>query len=249
MGFLPEKDQFWLWGTVFGGSFYDPTAKKVTANDPKLVEALTWYASYAKKYDAKKVAAFQEGLASERAQQLDPLIAGKYSIQSQGPWKLGDIKKFGDTNFSYAVARPPLSREGDLSSDWTWGDIQIIPKGSKDPAAAAEFVQFTAGVNDAEGYAKRVVWGDRPINVPVSRSVLEVPSFQAVVQNYPGFQAFIDALLQGQRIGSPPVMPAAAYYADRVDSMMDRVMLLQEEPQSALDKLTTEVQSELDKSL
>jgi multiple sugar transport system substrate-binding protein len=248
MGFLPDKDQFWLWGTVFGGSFYDPANKKVTANDPKLVQALDWNASYARTYDAKKVAAFQEGLASERAQNLDPLIAGKYTIQSQGPWKLGDIKKFADPSFQYGVVRPPLAAAGEAASNWTWGDIQLIPKGSKDPAAAAEFVQFTAGVNDAEGYAQRVVWGDRPINVPVSRTVLQVPSFQAVVQNYPGFQTFIDALLGAQRVGSPPVMPAAAFYNDRLTAMMDRVMLLQQEPQAALDQLTEDVQAELDKS-
>ncbi|MGH2531035.1 MAG: ABC transporter substrate-binding protein [Thermomicrobiales bacterium] len=249
MGFLPASDQFWLWGTVFGGGFYDEDARQVTANDPKLVEALTWHRSYAEKYDATKVAAFNEGLASERAQNLDPFIAGKYAIQAQGPWKLGDIKKFADEGLEYGVVPPPLAGAEGVPSNWTWGDIQIVPKGSKDPAAAAEFVQFTAGVGDPEGYARRVVWGDRPINVPVSKSVLEVPSFQEVVSNYPGFQTFIDALLGAGRVGSPPVMPAAAFYNDRLTAMMDRVMLLQEEPRAALDKLTEEVQRELDKSL
>ncbi|MGH2562308.1 MAG: ABC transporter substrate-binding protein [Thermomicrobiales bacterium] len=249
MGFLPNSGEFWLWGTVFGGDFYDEENQKVTANDPKLVEALTWYQAYAEKYDAKKVAAFNEGLASERAQNLDPFIAGKYAIQSQGPWKLGDIQKFADEGLDYGVVPPPLAGPEGVPSNWTWGDIQIVPKGSKDPAAAAEFVQFTAGVGDPEGYAKRVVWGDRPINVPVSKSVLEVPSFQEVVKNYAGFQTFIDSLLGAERVGSPPVMPAAAFYNDRLTAMMDRVMLMEGAPQQALDALTEEVQKELDKSL
>jgi multiple sugar transport system substrate-binding protein len=248
MGFLPSNSDFWMWATVFGGSFYDAANRKITANDPKIVEALTWYQSYAKTYDARQVAAFTEGLAGERAQQQDPLIAGKFAIQVQGPWKLGDIKEFAPPDFQYGVVPPPKVAEGDPSSNWTWGDIQLIPKGSKDPSAAAEFVQFTAGVNDPEGYAKRVVWGDRPINVPVSRSVLEVPSFQQVVQNYPGFQTFIDSLLSAQRVGSPPVMPAAAFYSDRLDSTLEEVMLLQTEPQAALDKLTEDVQQELDRT-
>jgi hypothetical protein len=43
-------------------------------------------------------------------------------------------------------------------------------------------------------------------------------------------------------------MPAAAFYNDRLTAMMDRVMLLQQEPQAALDQLTEDVQAELDKS-
>jgi len=246
MGFLPTDYQFWLWGTVFGGSFFDYETQQITANDPALVEALAWYQSYAEKYDPRKVAAFNEGLASERAQQQDPLIAGKFSMQIQGPWKLGDLKLFGE-GFEYNVVPPPRVTEEAPLSNWTWGDIQVIPRGSKDPAAAAEFVQFTAGVNDPEGYAERVVWGHRPINIPVSAAVLENPVFQEVVGNYPGFQTFIDSLLTSENVGSPPVMPAAAFYSDRLMSAVEQVMLLQTEPQAALDRVTTEVQRELDR--
>ena len=247
MGF--STSDLWLWGTVFGGSFYDPAENKVTANDPNIVRALEWMRSYREKYDPKKVAEFEEGLASERAQNLDPLISGKYAIQTQGPWKLGDIRKFGDPNFEYGVVAPPRETADSPSGNWTWGDIQIIPSGSKDPAAAAEFVQFTAGVGDPEGYAQRVVWGERPINVPVSQSVLEVESFQKVVADYPGFNVFIESLLGADRVGSPPVMPAAAFYSDRMTATVERVLLLEEEAQPALDKLTEDVQRELDRSV
>jgi multiple sugar transport system substrate-binding protein len=245
MGFLPGD--LWLWGTVFGGTFYDPEANKVTANDPNIVRALEWIQSYPEKYGAGPIASFNEGLASERAANLDPLIAGKYAMMAQGPWKLGDIKKFADPSFQYGVVRPPLATPESPPANWTWGDIQVIPEGAKDPSASAEFIRFTAGVNDPEGYATRCTWGGRPINIPVSRSVLEVPAFQQVVNDYPGFQTFIDALLSGQRVGSPPVMPAAAFYSDRMAAMLDRVMLLQEEPQPALDGLTEEVQRELER--
>lgn len=247
LGFKPDNDTAWLWGTAFGGSFYDATNNKITANDPKIVEAMTWYQSYAEKYGPENIAAFTDGLASERAQNLDPLLNGNYSMQLQGPWKLGDIKNFGD-GFEYIVVPPPVASTATGPANWIWGDIQVIPKGSKDPAAAAEFVQFTAGVNDAEGYAKRVTWGDRPINIPVSSSVLSVPSFQQVVANFPGFQTFIDSLFKANTVGSPPVMPAAAYYSDRFDATVDSLMLLESEPQAALDDLTADVQKEIDRA-
>jgi multiple sugar transport system substrate-binding protein len=246
MGFLPNTDenQFWLFGTVFGGRFYDPATQKVTADDPNLVRALEWFQSYSKKFGPKEIASFQSGLSSERAQNLDPFIGGKLSMMMQGPWKLGDLKLFGD-KLEYGVIAPPLADSGAKSANWIHGDIQIIPKGCKDPKAAADFVFFTGGVNDPEGYAQRVTWGNRPINIPVSKKILKEASFQKVVHDYPGFQTYIDALFNSSQIGSPPVMPAAAFYADRMQSTVQQVMLMQAQPKAALQSLTEQVQQQL----
>jgi len=246
MGFLPNTDenQFWLWGTVFGGKFFDAASQKVTADDPNLVRALEWFQSYAKKFGSKEVAAFQSGLASERAQNLDPFIAGKLSMMMQGPWKLGDLKLFGN-KLDYGVVAPPLADSASKPANWIHGDIQIIPKGCKDPRAAADFVFFTGGVNDPEGYAQRVTWGNRPINIPVSKTVLKQLSFQKVVNDFPGFQTYIDALFNAEQVGSPPVMPAAAFYADRLQSVVQQVMLLQAQPKPALQSLGDQIQQQM----
>ena len=100
-------------------------------------------------------------------------------------------------------------------------------------------------MKDPQGYAQRVTWGDRPINIPVSKSVLKEPSFQKVVQNYPGFQTYIDALFNSGQVGSPPVMPAAAFYADRLQSTVQQVMLMQAQPKAALQSLTEQVQQQM----
>jgi len=246
MGFLPNTDevQFWLWGTAFGGKFFDTQSQKVTADDPDLVRALEWFQSYARKFGVKEVAAFQSGLSSERAQNLDPFIAGKLSMMMQGPWKLGDLKLFGN-GLDYGVVAPPLADSAAQRANWIHGDIQIIPKGCRDPRAAADFVFFTGGVNDPEGYAQRVIWGNRPINIPVSKKVLKQPSFQKVVQDYPGFQTYIDAFFNAERVGSPPVMPAAAFYADRLQSVVQQVMLMETQPQTALQSLKAQVQQQM----
>jgi multiple sugar transport system substrate-binding protein len=201
--------------------------------------------TYPEKYGAREIAAFQAGLSSERAQNLDPFISGKYSMQMNGPWKLGDLKNFG-SDIQFGVVPPPVPEAGMPTANWTWGDIQIIPNGAKDPAAAAEFVLFTGGVNDPEGYVERVTWGDRPINVPVSQQVIDNPAFQEIVTAFPGFDVFVDALLSADIVGSPPVMAASAFYSDRMTAMLEKVLLLQQEPQAALDALTAEVQRQLE---
>ena len=209
------------------GSFTTRRRRKSPPMIPNLVRALEWFQSYAKKFGSKEIAAFQSGLSSERAQNLDPFIGGKLSMMVQGPWKLGDLKLFGDKLGLRSDCASPIGLDA-KPGNWIHGDIQIIPKGCKDPAAAADFVFFTGGVNDPEGYAQRVTWGNRPINIPVSKTVLKEPSFQRVVQNFPGFQTYIDALFNSERVGSPPVMPAAAFYADRLQSTVQQVMLMQD---------------------
>jgi len=143
------------------------------------------------------------------------------------------------------VVAPPLADSAAKRANWIHGDIQIIPKGCRDPRAAADFVFFTGGVNDPEGYVQRVTWGNRPINIPVSKKVLKQPSFQKVVQDYPGFQAYIDAFFNAERVGSPPVMPAAAFYADRLQSVVQQVMLMETQPQTALQSLKAQVQQQM----
>ena len=50
----------------------------------------------------------------------------------QGPWKLGDLKLFGD-KLNYGVVAPALADSDAKPANWIHGDIQIIPKGCKDP--------------------------------------------------------------------------------------------------------------------
>ena len=79
-----SSNDLWLWGTVFGGSFFDAAANKITANDPNIVEALTWMRTYPEKYDPQKVAEFQEGLLRARSEPRS-LYLGPVRHASSGP--------------------------------------------------------------------------------------------------------------------------------------------------------------------
>ena len=248
MGFLPTD--LFEWGTVYGGSFYNPDTRKITANDPKIQAALEWEASYSKKYDVKKIQAFQSGLVSERAATLDPLISGKFAMQVHGPWKLGDIRKYGDPHFKWGVIAPPAPQGEQSPATWSWGDMNIVAKGTKYPKDAATLVLFLSGVGDPEGYAKRVHFDGetyRPINVPVSLKTLDDPFTKKMIEDFPGYDVFINTLLQGKHIEYAYPMPVWSTYSDRFTAAEDKGRLMEQTPKEALDAVTTEVQAAVDK--
>jgi len=248
MGFLPT----WIPPAVppFGGKLYDYETRKITANDPKVVEALEWVVSYSKQYDIKKVQAFQSGLASERAAALDPLISAKFAMQIHGPWKLGDFRKYGDAGVKFGVAPHPVPPGEEGPATWVHGDLVLVPNGTKHPEAAAKFVMFTAGVGAADDYAQLVTFDGvthRPINVPVSSRTLDHPDFKKVVEEYPGYDVFINTFFDAKRAESIPRIPVDTYYMDRLDAVVEAARLLEKTPKEALDEVTKEVQDKLNK--
>src|SRR5258708_34901594 len=91
VGILPLGIQ--QWGRVFGGTFYDDANKKVTANDPKIVAALDWMASYWKRLKPDKVAAFQSGYGDYMSPQ-NQFFSGKENIYGCGEWFIQFQQKF-----------------------------------------------------------------------------------------------------------------------------------------------------------
>ena len=139
IGFIPWYSQGWLysWGWAFGGDFYDANTNKVTANDPKVVEALQWLTDYAKKYDIEDISAFQD---SQGSGAMDPFISGQLSMQISGPWVVPGIKKF-KPDMKYGVFPIPTPTGTDFTT-WSGGWSVVMPKGAKNKEAAFELMKF-----------------------------------------------------------------------------------------------------------
>jgi multiple sugar transport system substrate-binding protein len=247
MGHMPTY--YWMWAAVWGGSWYDETNRKVTANDPKNIAMFEWMASYSKKYDVTRVQAFEQGLASERAGILDPFIAGKIAIHEiGGPWKLGDFRKYAPPEgFEYGIIPAPNPPGMTGVATYSYGDFTVVPKGTKHPKEAWLFVKYTGGLGGTlEDYFKVLTWGNRPINVPVTLKILDYEPFKKLVADYPGFQEMIDMFLKGDRVAFPPKMPVGTFYQSRLNAARDRIRLLEQTPEEAMNQVTEEVQKELD---
>ncbi len=247
MGHMPSY--YWMWAAVWGAKLYDEANRKVTANDPKMIDMFKWMASYSKKYDVTKVTAFEQGLASERAGTLDPFLSGRIAIHEVGgAWKLGDFRKYAtDEGFEFGIIPAPNPAGMTGVATYSYGDFTVVPVGTKHPDAAWKFVKYTGGLGSTlEDYFTVLTWGNRPINVPVTTKILDFEPFKKLVADYPGFQEMIDMFLKGDRVLLPPKMPVGTFYSTRLNAARDRIRLLEQEPEAAMNQVVEEVQKELD---
>lgn len=236
-GFLPENLQWW--GAMFGGQWY--RGSKITANDPKIVKAGEWFASYSKKYDVRKLTAFRSGLAEERAMAFDPFISGKFAMQFMGQWKILDIDKYAPKDFEYGVTPLPVPPGGSPAIVIPSG-YGLIPKGAKHPKEALQYLLYWVGKGYEEDRAKIMTLGGW---MPLADAPWKTNTAKEYLKRYPQFQVFVD-LLKCKNV-VPFTTPVELFYSDRLTQAEDRIRLLEETPKQALDRLTKEVQAELDK--
>jgi multiple sugar transport system substrate-binding protein len=241
VGFLPTGIHHW--GTVFGGEFYDPVQRRVTANHPRIVKALEWMVSYSKRYDINKIVSFQAGL-TQTIGDTYPFIGQKFAMLVDGQWRVEDMRKFAP-RMEYQVTPIPYPPGGRPKASWVNGNFMIVPRGAKHPREALEFAKFWAGWgNEAVGaeIATMAGW------IPAGPSVARQPAYQAYMKRNPHFRTWLEVA------GSPnvritPVIPVQAFYWDRLQAAEEAALRLQKTPQEALDQCTYEVQRELDKVL
>lgn len=151
IGFIPWYGQGWLytWGWVFGGDFYDEDSGKVTADDPKIVEALHWMTDYAQEYGIEDLTAFTDSAGSGAE---SPFLTGQISMTVTVPSLIGGIKKY-KPDLNYGVAPIPTPT-GDNFTTWAGGWSFVIPKGAKNEEAAWQFMKFAAGPEGQKIYSE-----------------------------------------------------------------------------------------------
>ncbi|MEK3888116.1 ABC transporter substrate-binding protein [Bacillus sp. FSL K6-3431] len=149
IGFIPWYGQGWLysWGWGFGGDFYNKETGEVTANDPKIVDALQWMVDFGKKYNVEDISGFESSAGSDA---MDPFIAGQISMKVDGNWTVSAINKF-KPDLNYGVAPIPTPTGTDFTS-WSGGGAVIIPKGAKNVEEAWDFLKYYGSEEGQEVY-------------------------------------------------------------------------------------------------
>jgi multiple sugar transport system substrate-binding protein len=226
---------FW-WGLVFGGTFYDEANQKITANDPKNVEALDWMRSYAERLDITKVEAFETGFGDYMSPQ-NAFFVGKQAMTQVGEWFISFVDKFApglDYDFMGAPS-PPGGRPDCTTFD---GSVFTIPKDVKNPDASWEFIKWL-GKPENIGEFAYVIHNIPPKTAVANESrFIDDPRFKTCVDLYTGPNAF-----------GPPKTPVTAFYFSKLGEAENLVKHGEMDPEAALNQVTQEVQEELDKAL
>lgn len=226
-----NANSIYTWGWAFGGEFYDPASRKITADDPKVVKALEWMTSYAKKYDVSMINGFRQGFGSR---DQNPFYIGKVAMQCLHISQLDDIAQYAP-DLDYGLTYIPAPPDGEKHSSWVGGWCLAIPKGSRHPREAWEFVRWCC--RDPKG------------TQAVGRLQSLLPGYRKSpfideVKKRPGYSQFLRIMEECRH--QRPVMPAQNFYMGSLDRAVDYAVYGEMTAKQALAKSRRETQAELD---
>ncbi len=229
-------NSLFTWGWAFGGSFYDPETRTVTADHPRIVQALEWMCSYARTYDVNRIGTLQAGFTS---QEQNPFYIGKLSMQCLHISSLKDIELYAPKDFEYGVTFLPAPEFGEQRSSWIGGWCMALPKGARNPDAAWEYIRWMTSTPEGT----KIVAQKAGLLPGFRRSAYFDPS----VKKPPHYETFLAILRETRH--QRPVMPAQAYYMSALGRAVDMAIHGLMTPKEALEEARRDTQKELDRIL
>jgi len=239
--YLPDDRRLWAWGIAFGGRFYDAETGRVTANDPRIVRALEWMASYSELHGLEKIRAFRS--TNRETGSGSMLLEGSHSVMMDGQWRVEELDQAVGETFDYQVGPLPRPPGGLPSAGWVNGNFFLVPRGCKNPRGAWAFMKFWAGFDGHEAEAAQTATAGGWI--PASPRVVSQPRFEEFLKEHPRFRIFVEQASSPHQWPTPNI-PAQAYFYERINQATEEALALKKTPQAALDDATRDVQKRLD---
>ncbi len=233
-GIYGSANSIFTWGWAFGGEFYDYERRRIAADDPGVVRALNWMASYAEKYDVTRIASLQAGFGTA---EHNPFYVGQLAMTCLHIGGIEEIKLYAP-DLDFGVGYLPAPPGGEEHSSWVGGWCVAIPKGSPHPDATWEFARWLCA--DPEGTAAA---GRETGLFPGYRPS---PYFDEV-RGKPYYGVFLKILEECRH--QRPVMPAQGYYMGALERAVGAVIYGEATPEAALREARELTQFELDEAL
>ncbi len=248
-GYLPDPRRLWSWGIVFGGEFYDPDSRRVTADSERIVAALDWMASFSRVYGADQVARFRKGDQALPGAAF-PLLEGRYAMIMDGQWRVAEIaavqeaaRRRGRHVPRFGVVPLPIPHGGREHAGWVNGNFFIVPRGARNSAGAWEFMKFWSGFggHEADAAAACAAGGW----IPASQRVVDHLTFQDFLRRYPLFATFVELAGSPHQVPTPAI-PGAQFFQDEVIRAAENAIYKLEPADEALKRVTRRVQARLE---
>jgi len=223
------------WGYAFGGNLYtEPDAAHplgtVTADNPKVVEALEWMAKFARKYDVRKVNSFASQVVGVGN---NPFYAGKYAMELMHVSQIKDLKKYAPT-MDLGIGLIPAPMDGEYPNGWIGGWSLAVPRNKVVRPEAFEFIKWMCTANVATD-----IEAIEMEQFPVYR---KSPVFDRI-QRDPVRGVFYKILANSKHVRT--LMPVQGYYMERLGRAIDEVLYGGYPAREALAKVTVDVSARL----
>ena len=222
---------------MFGGQLASSDGKKITANCTACVAALEWEAGLYKTIGATEIDRFESGASAAEYSHSNLFVTSKVAMILDGEFYTQVATNYGPKDFQwdnaplpYPAAHPELAGSG-----VDFGNPTMIVKGTKNPLAAFKVLQYMQSVHPLVEFANVVR------NVPQIYAALQSPN----LTTDPRFRRFIK-WAQGPKITVFPVLPVSAAYMTALVRYETLVVHGKMSAKAALDKVTSDMQTQLD---
>lgn len=235
IGFLPSWP-LWtcgVYGVIFGGSWGTVNEKDtiITANNPKNIEAWKWTQGFVEKLGGENVQSFQEEFGNFQGPN-NPFYTEMIAIEINGTWEGNFISKFAP-KIKWGAAPIP-TKDGTYATTVNC-DCIVIPKGSKHPKEAFEFI----------------AWLMKPENLEElcieqkKFSPLKISDREDFIRNHPHpyIRVFIDLVKSKNAIYFPQTVLYQLYERE-LKREFESVMKLQSTPEDALNRVQNKLETE-----
>ena len=236
-----------LWAYAFGGGWFKSPAPpapggvprneagwvsgQVTANRPENVRALTWMASYSRRYDLKRLQGFQSTFGSGSTPN-GPFYVGKVAMDVTGEWEREFTRRYAP-NLNWGWTGLPCPPGGRPNATTTGGSVFVIPDGCKNKEAAWTFLNWISSPHAVGTFCEAIH------NIPPLLSVCDEPAFK----NDPLY-AYTMPIANGPNSFGPPPTPIWPTYSREIVRAEERAVLGGEDPQRVLDDLQIRMAAE-----
>lgn len=242
MGIVPwrqyaETNSLQTWAYAFGGSFHDASATRITANDPKIVQALEWMVGWAKRLSGYEP--IQQVMAADPKGHVGLLASGKlaFSGLTSDGWPTAQ-----QVNPQVELAGGPWPGSGAVKpgeATWLSGRGIGVIQGAKDLDAAWSLVRWMAATN--EGTEACV------------RRVNAVPGLKAspglkVLEQTPQMAPYVSALRAAKHTPPGAILPIDVWGNGRAQMLIE-VLQQKRSAKEALDEITRAAQVDLNAEL
>lgn len=236
IGFVPVTAVCYMWN--FGGGVWDAKTHRFTLDRPENIQALEWMKRLYDKVGIDNFRRFQSGFARFDSEQ-NPFIIGKMAMREDGQWAVQLIQEFDPRNqLDYGVFGYPPARPGQPGQTSVIGSFWVIPKGTRHPEEAWEFLQWLIDPKQSARFCARLR------NIPPLHEGIKRPEFQQILDNE-NFKVFVDLLLNGHA-RPRPALPIGQELEDKLSFQFDVAMSGRVAPAEFLQTLQRDMTRKLD---
>ena len=241
LGFYPDTsgNGFQFYTTYFGATnCFSKAGKYDFENCAGAKREMNWIASYAK-YPYSQVMALQTAEGEVAGGQTDLFTGDKVAFMLSGPWEGAQNVPTANPSLEGKFGVEPFPGTVAGASTIGQGNYNIIPKGSKHPQQAFEFISWLAGYHN-----ENFIGSIEPSGgwIPAGPSVTKVPAFKRWISGSSYLKGFLPAMTN-KHTEAPKLTPTQSELFTAEDTATANVLQKIMTPEQALKYIDKQANS------